>query len=76
MEQLYDSPVDKAWDALTDPDKMRAWCFPQLNKTRLRLTHAGLPSFPDDPHFARERFEGGWRRILGVNLKQQLEAPG
>jgi uncharacterized protein YndB with AHSA1/START domain len=134
MEQLYDSPVDTVWDALTDPDKMRVWYFPQLKnfepvvgfnfefvddgspyqkewqvtqlvegrrlahswvykgyagrsevifdlsaedgKTRLRLTHTGLASFPDDPHFARERFEGGWQRILGVNLKQQLEGHG
>jgi hypothetical protein len=45
-------------------------------KTRLRLTHTGLASFPDDPHFARERFESGWQRILGVNLKQHLAAHG
>ncbi len=41
--------------------------------TRLTLTHTGLASFPPDPHFARERFENGWQRILGVELKNFLE---
>lgn len=42
-------------------------------QTRLKLTHTGLASFPDDPHFARDRFETGWQRILGGNLKSFLE---
>ncbi|MDF7814200.1 SRPBCC domain-containing protein [Hymenobacter sp. YC55] len=41
--------------------------------TRLKLTHSGLASFPPDPHFARSRFEAGWQRILGSNLKYYLE---
>ena len=40
--------------------------------TLLRLTHTGLDSFPSDPHFERERFEQGWKSILGVNLKRFL----
>ena len=40
--------------------------------TRIRVTHSGLESFPADPHFARERFENGWKQILGVNLKRYL----
>ncbi|CAN5468378.1 hypothetical protein BH09PSE5_BH09PSE5_23070 [soil metagenome] len=40
--------------------------------TRLRVTHTGLASFPPDPHFARKRFEDGWRQILGVNLENHL----
>jgi len=43
------------------------------NKTRLTLTHTGLASFPQDPHFARHRFENGWKQILGSNLKKHLE---
>lgn len=42
------------------------------NKTRLRLTHTGLASFPADPHFARQRFEDGWRRIITFNLTNYL----
>ena len=47
--------------------------FAEGTKTRLRLTHSGLASFPHDPHFARERFEAGWQHILGDNLKLYLE---
>jgi uncharacterized protein YndB with AHSA1/START domain len=43
------------------------------SKTRLRLTHTGLASFPPDPHFARQRFENGWQQILGSNLRRYLE---
>lgn len=41
-------------------------------KTRLRLTHYGLASFLGDPHFAKHRFEGGWKWILGNKLKHYL----
>jgi uncharacterized protein YndB with AHSA1/START domain len=42
-------------------------------KTKLRLSHTGLASFPKDPHFARARFENGWKTILGRNLRNYLE---
>ena len=44
----------------------------ESDKTRLKLTHSGLGSFPDDPHFARQRFEDGWKWIIGNKLKQYL----
>jgi uncharacterized protein YndB with AHSA1/START domain len=46
--------------------------FREGTGTRLRLTHTGLASFPDDPHFARNRFEDGWRQIIGVSLRNHL----
>ncbi|WP_432712855.1 SRPBCC family protein [Pedobacter sp.] len=131
FEQVYDAPIEKVWQALTDENKMRAWYFPQLikfkpvvgfefvfsndgstyqkewrvtkieeghllahswiykgypgssevtfglfeegEKTKLKLTHTGLSSFPADPHFARKRFEDGWKQILGSNLKDHLK---
>lgn len=47
--------------------------FPEGNKTRLRLTHEGLDTFPDLPDFARENFEQGWRMIIAKNLKEYVE---
>jgi uncharacterized protein YndB with AHSA1/START domain len=131
IEQVYDAPIEKVWQALTDKEKMKEWYFPQLkkfepvvgfkfefaddgsnykkewkvtqveeegklahswvykdypgssevtfelfeegNKTKLKLTHTGLASFPRDPHFARQRFEDGWKHILGNNLKNYLK---
>jgi len=47
--------------------------FPEGDKTRLKLTHSGLGSFPGDPHFARHQFEEGWKWIIGDKLKHYLE---
>jgi len=43
------------------------------NKTRLKVTQTDLESFPNHPHFKRERFEWGWDNLLGQNLKHLLE---
>jgi uncharacterized protein YndB with AHSA1/START domain len=43
-------------------------------KTRLRLTHEGLYSFPkDDPNFSIANFTEGWSSILGDSLKNYVE---
>ena len=47
--------------------------FEEGNKTRLKLTHAGLETFPDNPDFARKNFEAGWTHIIGTSLKEFLE---
>jgi uncharacterized protein YndB with AHSA1/START domain len=48
--------------------------FPEGDKTKLRLTHAGLETFPaNDPGFAKESFAKGWEFILGISLKNFLE---
>ena len=44
--------------------------------TKLRVTHTGIASFPNQPHFARARFEQGWQTILKKNLKLFLENEG
>ena len=48
--------------------------FANGNKTILRVTHKGLETFPNHPHFRRERFESGWDNLLGQNLKHLLGA--
>ena len=48
--------------------------FDEGNKTRLKLTHEGLESFPQDkPDFARESFTEGWTYFIGKALKNFVE---
>jgi uncharacterized protein YndB with AHSA1/START domain len=48
--------------------------FPEGAKTRVRLTHEGLETFPQDmPDFARKSFEAGWTEILGKMLREFVE---
>jgi len=46
------------------------------NKTRLKLTHEGLDTFPKTPAYARENFVKGWTQIIGSELKQFVEKGG
>ena len=50
--------------------------FAEGDKTRLRLTHEGLETFPKSPSFAREKFNAGWTCIVGTWLKEYLEKEG
>jgi uncharacterized protein YndB with AHSA1/START domain len=50
--------------------------FPESEKTRLKLTHEGLDTFPKTAAFARENFEKGWTAIIGTELRQFLEKKG
>jgi len=47
--------------------------FDEDDKTRVKLTHAGLETFPALPEFAKENFVMGWTEILGRMLKEYLE---
>ncbi len=43
-------------------------------KTRVKLSHEGLESFPkDNPNFAVASFTEGWNSILGESLKNYVE---
>ncbi|MGO4291242.1 SRPBCC family protein [Chitinophaga sp. RAB17] len=48
--------------------------FPEGNKTKLKLTHTGLHTFPvtADAAFAVESFTSGWNHILGKSLPDFL----
>ena len=49
--------------------------FPEGNKTKLKLMHAGLETLePAGPDFARKNFEEGWTAILDKSLKGFVEA--
>jgi uncharacterized protein YndB with AHSA1/START domain len=48
--------------------------FSEGNKTRLKLTHSGLETFPaDNNDFARSNFNQGWNDIINTSLKNYLE---
>ena len=47
--------------------------FAEGDKTRLKLTHTGIETFPKTPAYARKNFEAGWTQIIGFELKQFVE---
>lgn len=48
--------------------------FPEGDKTRLKLTHEGLETFPmNNPDFAKKNFAQGWNDIIGTSLKDFVE---
>ena len=48
--------------------------FDEGSKTRVKLTHAGLETFPkENPDLARHNFEVGWTDIIGRSLKEFVE---
>jgi uncharacterized protein YndB with AHSA1/START domain len=49
--------------------------FAEGDHTRLKLTHAGLETFPaSNPDLAKENFAEGWTSITGKSLKEFVEA--
>ena len=46
--------------------------FAEGDKTRLKLTHEGLETFPPTKDFAKSNFEAGWTHIIGKSLPNFL----
>ena len=48
--------------------------FEQKNRTKLRVTHEGMESFPQEiPEFSRESCIGGWNYFIREKLMEFLE---
>jgi uncharacterized protein YndB with AHSA1/START domain len=47
--------------------------FDEGAKTRLKLTHSGLESFPNEKDFAVESFTAGWTYLIGKSLLEYLK---
>jgi uncharacterized protein YndB with AHSA1/START domain len=47
--------------------------FDEGGKTRLKLTHEGIESFPSTPDFKKQNFVDGWNHIIGRSLPEFLE---
>jgi len=45
----------------------------ESNRTKLKLTHQGLETFPKHPDFSPESFMEGWTGLIGTSLKNYLE---
>jgi uncharacterized protein YndB with AHSA1/START domain len=43
------------------------------DKTRVKVTHTGIDTFPETPAYARKNFEFGWTSLIGTELKQFVE---
>jgi len=50
--------------------------FADGDKTRVKVTHTGIETFPKTPAYARKNFEAGWTAIVGTELKQFVERKG
>ena len=46
---------------------------PEGKSTRVTVTHTGLDTFPKQPEFAAQNFDGGWSEIVGTMLKNYVE---
>jgi uncharacterized protein YndB with AHSA1/START domain len=47
--------------------------FPDGDKTRLKVTHTGIETFPRTPAYARKNFETGWTILVDSELRQFVE---
>jgi uncharacterized protein YndB with AHSA1/START domain len=47
--------------------------FDEGDKTRVKLTHSGIETFPASPAFAKKNFESGWTHLIGISLQEFLE---
>jgi len=41
--------------------------------TRLRITHEGVDTFPQNSDLARKNFEEGWGSLINQSLKKYIE---
>jgi len=47
--------------------------LPDGDKTRLKVTHTGIETFPKTPAYARKNFETGWTTLIDSELRQFVE---
>lgn len=62
------------YDGYSGESKVTFELFAEGDKTRLKLTHEGLETFPSsNPDLAKENFATGWTEIIGTSLKGYIE---
>ncbi|MES2565611.1 MAG: SRPBCC domain-containing protein [Bacteroidota bacterium] len=75
MEVIENKKLSYSWryDGYEGNSLVTFELFEEGNGTRLKLTHAGLETFPAVKDFAKENFEAGWNEIIGKSLKDFVE---
>lgn len=61
------------YDGYTGESLVTFELFAHGEETTLRLTHAGLETFPPIKDFDKTNFEQGWTYIIGKSLLEYLE---
>lgn len=75
IEAIPDQKLTYSWryDGYPGNSVVTFELFPERNKTRLKLTHAGLETFPAIEDFDRGNFAMGWTSLIGTHLPDYLE---
>jgi len=75
IEVVFERKLTYSWryDAYKGNSFVTFELFPEGDKTRVRLTHEGLETFPDMADFAKESFAAGWNELIGNQLKGFVE---
>ena len=48
--------------------------LPEGNKTKIKLTHEGIETFPqDNDDYAKKNFEAGWTQLIEKSIKEFIE---
>ncbi len=76
IEVIPEKKLKHSWEYVTYSGKSYVTfeLFPEGNSTRLKLTHEGLETFPENnPDFAAKNFAEGWTMIIGKSLMEFVE---
>lgn len=68
VEAIPNEKLSYTWRYEGHPgDSLVTWdLIPEGTGTNVRITHAGLETFPAMPAFARENYQNGWTHIIGT----------
>jgi uncharacterized protein YndB with AHSA1/START domain len=75
-EVIVDTKLTYSWryDGYPGNSFVTFELFSEGDKTRLKLSHSGLESFPrENPDMAKENFVEGWSQLMGTYLKKFVE---
>jgi uncharacterized protein YndB with AHSA1/START domain len=76
MEVVKEKRLSYSWryDGYEGDSLVTFELFPEGNKTRVKLTHAGLETFSvSNPDLAKENFVKGWTGFIDKKLKEFVE---